>query len=66
MKLAGVYGDMGKGEFITVSEWMKHGNIMDYITHNHADRLELVRGFNYSPRFSPSTGDDSCTGQLRA
>lgn len=51
MKLAGVYGDMGKGEFITVSEWMKHGNIMDYITHNHADRLELVRGFTFPHDF---------------
>ena len=42
MKLTGVYGDMGKGEFITVSEWMTHGNIMEYIGQNHANRLELV------------------------
>jgi hypothetical protein len=45
LKLVGVLGDMGEGEFITVSEWMVHGNIMEYIRNNHANRLELVRGF---------------------
>jgi hypothetical protein len=45
LKLFGVHGDMGKGEFITVSEWMVHGNIMQYIGNNHVNRLELVRGF---------------------
>jgi len=45
LKLIGVRGDMDKGEFITVSEWMAHGNIMEYIRNNHANRLELVRGF---------------------
>lgn len=43
LKFAGVQGDMRKGQFITVSEWMKHGNIVDYIKHNHVNRLELVR-----------------------
>jgi serine/threonine-protein kinase TNNI3K len=34
LKLAGVQGDMDKGQFITVSEWMAHGNIMEYIRNN--------------------------------
>jgi serine/threonine-protein kinase TNNI3K len=42
---AGVQGDMGKGQFSVVSEWMTHGNIMEYINNNHANRLELVRDF---------------------
>ena len=45
LKLIGVYGDMDKGQFTIVSEWMTHGNIMKYIRENHANRLELVRGF---------------------
>ena len=52
MKLAGVYGDMTKGEFVTVSEWMKHGNVMEYVKHNHTNRLELVRGFTFPTIFS--------------
>ena len=36
---------MDKGEFITVSEWMAHGNIMEFIKKNHVNRLELVRDF---------------------
>ena len=43
LKLAGVQGDMEKGHFITISEWMKNGNIMEYIKNNHVNRLELVR-----------------------
>ena len=42
MKLVGVLGNMEKGQFATVSEWMTHGNIMDYIKENHAKRLDLV------------------------
>ena len=38
---------MEKGQFVTVSEWMVHGNIMEYIKHNHANRLKLVRDFAY-------------------
>ena len=45
MKLAGVYGDMGKGQFIIISEWMSNGNIMEYIKNNHVNKLELVCGF---------------------
>ena len=45
LKLAGVWGDMEKGQFVTVSEWMEHGNIMQYIGKTHVNRLELVCGF---------------------
>jgi len=43
LKLVGVHGDMEKGQFSTVLEWMAHGNIMDFIRNNHINRLELVR-----------------------
>jgi len=49
LKLAGVRGDMEKGQFITVSEWMEHGNIMQFTRKNHVNRLELVRGFPFPP-----------------
>ena len=42
MKLVGVVGDMEKYQFATVSEWMEHGNIMEYIRKNDTNRLELV------------------------
>jgi len=38
---------MDKGQFITVSEWMVHGNILQYIKVNSVNRLELVRGFTF-------------------
>ena len=47
LKLVGVWGDMGKGQFVTVSEWMEHGNIIQYIGKNHVNRLELVRGLTF-------------------
>jgi len=47
LKLIGVQGDMEKGQFINVSEWMAHGNIMQYIKNNSVNRLELVRGFTF-------------------
>ena len=47
LKLAGIQGDMEKGQFITVSEWMAHGNIMEFIGENHVNRLELVRGLAF-------------------
>lgn len=43
-------GDMEKSQFITVSEWMQHGSIMQYIEKNYVNRLELVRTFG-----SPNT-----------
>ena len=39
---------MGKGQFVTVSEWMGHGNIMTFIENNAVNRLELVRGFPFT------------------
>jgi len=45
LKLTGVLGDMDKGEFITISELMAHGTIMEFIKKNPVNRLELVRGF---------------------
>ena len=43
LKLAGVQGNMREGRFVAISEWMKNGNIMEYIRSNHVNRLELVR-----------------------
>ena len=47
LNLVGVQGDMEKKQLATVSEWMAHGNIMEYIQNNHANRLELVRAFTF-------------------
>ena len=47
LKLVGVQGDMNKGQFVTISEWMAHGNVMQYIKNNHVNRLELVRDFAF-------------------
>ena len=47
LRLVGVQGDMEKGQFVTVSEWMVHGNIMEYIKNSHTNRLELVRAFAF-------------------
>ena len=55
---------MEKGQFVTVSEWMTHGNIVEYIKHNHTNRLELVRP-SLSPPLPSLNCDDSCMGQLR-
>ena len=38
----GVVGDMDQYQLATVSEWMRHGNIMEYIKENSTNRLELV------------------------
>ena len=45
LKLVGVQDHAKKRQLTTVSDWMVHGNIMEYIETNHANRLELVRGF---------------------
>ena len=42
---------MEKGQFVTVSEWMTHGNIMQFIKNNSVNRLELVRGFSIPAPF---------------
>jgi len=48
LKFVGVQGDINKGQFITVSEWMAHGNIMDFIRKSYVNRLELVRDFTFT------------------
>ena len=65
LKLVGVYGDMEKREFTTVSEWMTHGHIIEYIKKNAVNRLKLVCGSVLSPLL-PLRCNNSCTGQLRA
>jgi len=65
LKLIGVRGNMDTGQFITVSEWMIHGNIVEYIRRNHTNRLELVRDFTISANSSTKNAANSCTGQLR-
>ena len=66
LKPVGVQGDMDKGQFIIVSEWMAHGNVMQYIKENPINRLELVRGFAAPPIPSLKCDKNSCTGRLRA
>ncbi|KAF9785122.1 kinase-like domain-containing protein [Thelephora terrestris] len=44
LKLEGVHGGMGEGQFSTISEWMNQGNIMQYIERNDVNRLELLQG----------------------
>ena len=39
---------MDKGQFITVSEWIADGDVMEYIGKNPVNRLELVHGFTVS------------------
>jgi len=43
---------MDQGQFTIVSEWMPHGNIMQYIkkdpTKNSINRLDLVRHLTFS------------------
>ena len=66
LKLVGIQGDMEKGQFITVLEWMAHGNVVQYINENHVNRLELVRGFVVPPIPLPKCEKNSCMGWLRA
>ena len=47
LNLVGVQEGMEEGQFVTVSEWMTHGNIMEYTKHNPVNRLELVREFTF-------------------
>ena len=48
LKFVGVQGDMEKGQFTIVSEWMPHGNIMEFIKNKPVNRLELVRHLTFS------------------
>jgi len=43
LKLVGVLAGTERYQFATVSEWMAHGNITEYIRKNAVNRLELVR-----------------------
>ena len=43
LKLLGVLGGIEQYQFATVSEWMVHGNIMQYIKDTATNRLALVR-----------------------
>ena len=62
LKLVGVQESAGKREFITVSEWMEHGTVMEYIKKHHADRLELVRHSTFPP-LPVLKYDNSCMGR---
>ena len=42
LELLGAQEDVEVGRLTTVSEWMEHGTIMEYIASHHANRLELV------------------------
>jgi len=50
---------MGKGQFVTVSEWMSHGNLIEYIKNNHVNKVDLVRGFA-----TPATSSTNARPQL--
>ena len=43
LELVGVLDGFKDHEFTAVSEWMKHGNIMEYIRVHATNRLRLVR-----------------------
>ena len=43
LKLIGAREDTRERQFVTVSEWMVHGTIMEYIENHPSNRLELVR-----------------------
>ena len=47
LKLVGVLGDIRWRQFATVSEWMAHGNIIEYIGKNATNRLDWC----VSPRY---------------
>lgn len=42
LKLTGVLGSVDTLNFSTVSEWMEHGTIVEYIKKSDSNRLELV------------------------
>ena len=47
LELVGVLGGIEQYQFATVSEWMVHGNIMEYIRKTATNRLELVRALGF-------------------
>jgi len=52
LKLVGVLGGIGQYQFATVSEWMAHGNIMQYIREKATNRLGLVHIYSRVTVFS--------------
>lgn len=64
LRFVGVQNNMEKRVLATVSEWIEHGNIMDYIKIHHVNRLELVRD-PLSPPAPPLKCSTSCAVQPR-
>jgi serine/threonine protein kinase len=55
-KLVGVLEGVAEARFVTVSEWMPRGNIIEYTRRNATNRLELVRvfGLQVCDKFPPA------------
>ena len=51
LKLVGVQEGMETGKFVAVSEWMGHGNIIEYIKKYPVNRLDLVSNRRLLPTF---------------
>ena len=66
VKLYGVEG-IETGKFVAVSEWMEHGNIVEYIKKYPVNRLDLVSKRHRSSlfHFSLLKYNNSYTTQLR-
>ena len=56
LKLVGVQVDMEERQLATVSEWMGHRTIMEFIRKNRVNRLELVCDLTSSPARSAKMG----------
>ena len=52
LELVGVLYDVEQYQFATVSEWMVHGSIMEYIKMNATNRLDLVCASTFQVRIS--------------
>ena len=52
LKFVGVLGGIDQYQFATVSEWMAHGNIMEYIKKNAANRLKFVGISSFRAQYS--------------
>ena len=55
LKLLGTQEGMEAGKFVTVSEWMKHGNIVQYIENYPVNRLDLVSRCHLPAAFPTKT-----------
>ena len=65
LRLVGVQEDIKKRQIATVSEWMARGNIMEYISKNHSNRLEHVCSRFTFPPLPSLNCDDSYTARPR-